>query len=336
MAGGTPTVSVALCTRDGAEFVAAQLASIVAQTLPPSEIVLSDDASVDSTVRIVEEAIALANATRAIPIRLVVLRNPVALGVAKNFERAIAACTGDLIALSDQDDLWQPDRLALIVVIFAERPELDLLHSDAVLINSVGISLDSSLFESLEISEATRAEVHGGRSFDVLMRRNIATGATMVFRRTLFDRAAPFADGWVHDEWLAIVAAAYGGLDLTESRLIRYRQHGSNQIGVEQLGIVGKIARMLEPGWTRSERLLLRATSLEARLRDRMAELPPERHAAAVAKLEHERVRSGLSVHRVLRVTAVVREMRTGRYSRFGRGRADAARDLLQPLRRPR
>lgn len=336
MAGETPTISVALCTHDGAEFVAEQLASIVAQTLPPSEIVLSDDASVDSTVRIVEEAITLANATRAIPLRLVVLHNPVALGVAKNFEQAIAACSGDLVALSDQDDLWQPDRLAVIVGIFAARPELDLLHSDAVLIDAVGIPLDSSLFESLEISEATRADVHGGRSFEVLMRRNIATGATMVFRRSLFDRAAPFADGWVHDEWLAIIAAAFGGLDLTESRLIQYRQHGSNQIGVEQLGIVGRIGRMLEPGRTRSERLLLRATSLEARLRERMEELPPERHAAAVAKLGHERVRSGLSVHRVLRVTAVVRELRTGRYSRFGRGSADAVRDLLQPLGRPR
>src|SRR4051812_21689758 len=119
-------VSVALCTHNGAAFIAEQLESIAGQRPAPAEIVLSDDASADDTV-----AIARAVMAEHPGIDFRVLENRPALGVTGNFERAVAACTGDLVALSDQDDLWHDGRLALVSAIFASRPELLLLHSDA-------------------------------------------------------------------------------------------------------------------------------------------------------------------------------------------------------------
>src|ERR687894_3003245 len=97
--------SVAMCTYNGARFVAEQLASVAAQTRPPDELVVCDDGSTDETCRLVEEFAARA----PFPVRLFV--NERNLGSTRNFGRAVALCEGDLVALSDQDDVWHPEKL---------------------------------------------------------------------------------------------------------------------------------------------------------------------------------------------------------------------------------
>src|ERR687885_1327551 len=99
-------VSVAMCTYNGAAFLREQLQSLAAQARTPDELVVCDDASADATVRVVREFAAAA----PFPVRLTV--NERNLGSTKNFERAISLCAGDLVALSDQDDLWLPAKLA--------------------------------------------------------------------------------------------------------------------------------------------------------------------------------------------------------------------------------
>lgn len=327
------TVSVALCTHNGAEFVADQLLSILGQSELPNEIILSDDASVDATVelarRIIDAFVALHPAAE-IEFRL--LRNSAPLGVTKNFEQAIEACSSQLVALSDQDDIWAPNRLSRVKSIFLERPDLLLLHSDARLVDENGAVLPGTLLGALEVSALAMHAIHEGNAFDVLMRRNVVTGATTIFRRPLFRSAAPFPESWVHDEWLAIVASMLGGVDVLEETLVDYRQHAANQIGVRRLMLFGKMGRMLEPGVERNHRLIERAKALADRLAEMGGDVPQRYVDAAQRKLAHERLRSSLSRHRVLRVVPVIREMLTGRYSEFGRGTLDAVRDLLQPL----
>jgi glycosyltransferase involved in cell wall biosynthesis len=321
-----------LCTYNGERFLREQLDSVFAQSVPPMQLVVSDDGSTDTTVAIVEEAI---NAHRQpgsrAAITVTVLRNSAPVGVVSNFQLAISACSGDLVVLCDQDDIWRTDRLERIVSEFDARPDLLLLHSDATLIDAEGQPLAGSLFEALEINRGMQREVHEGREWGLLMRRNIVTGATTGFRRTLAGVALPVPDGWLHDEWLAVVAAATGTIDLTAERLISYRQHDSNQVGVRMLDFRGKVGRMFETGSARSARLLARATSLVSRLPD-LPGVRPEKIADARAKLVHEQVRSGLGRHRISRIVPVVGELASGRYGRFGRGVADAARDILQPV----
>src|SRR6185295_6827977 len=97
-----------MCTWNGAAYLRDQLESIAAQTRLPDELIMCDDASIDGT-----PAIARAFAARApFPVRLEI--NEATVGVRQNFTKAIAACTGDLIALSDQDDVWRPDKLRVI------------------------------------------------------------------------------------------------------------------------------------------------------------------------------------------------------------------------------
>lgn len=317
-------VSVALCTRNGATYLEAQLRSILAQTLPPREIVLSDDDSRDGTVAIAEAVVAEHGAG----VMLRVLRNDPARGVAANFEQAILACRSEFVALSDQDDVWMPHRLATALAVFEARPALELVHSDAGLIDERGEPLEVTLFRALEIGQAEVAAIHDGRARDLLMRRNIVTGATVMLRRELAVAAAPFPNAWLHDEWLAIVAAARGGIDVVADPLIGYRQHGANEVGAAKLSVVGKFRRMTEPGSSRSERLLARASQLADRAPDLMPALVP----SALDKLAHERMRSALPGFRPARLGPVLKELGTGRYRRFGRGATDAVRDLLQPL----
>lgn len=323
------SVSVALCTRNGEAYIGAQLASILAQTVRPAEIVLSDDGSTDGTVALARQQLAGSG------VALTVIENAVPLGVTANFAQAILACTHPLVALSDQDDEWMPDRLERAIALFEARPDLELVHGDATLVDGAGRDLGATLFEALGVGPTQVTAIHGGAALELLLRRNLVTGATTMIRRSLAERATPFPDAWVHDEWLAVVAAAAGRLDVVDAPLIAYRQHGSNQIGVARLGLVGKLRRMLEPGAARSARLLRRAVQLAERFAV-LEGVSDEQRAAVGEKLAHERVRSALSRHRILRLVPVLRELGTGRYHRFGRGPADAVRDVLQPLNDPR
>jgi glycosyltransferase involved in cell wall biosynthesis len=327
------TVSVALCTHNGAGYLAKQLLSILGQTAPPDEIVLSDDASRDDTVDIAERVVSEWRVAHpGTTPRFQVVRNTAALGVTANFEGALAACVGDVIALSDQDDVWLPKRLEIMVGEFARRPDLDLLHSDARLVDGEGDDLGTTLLGTLGVTAAVRAAEHSGHAFDLLLRRNVVTGATALVRRDLVLRARPFPEAWVHDEWLAMVAAATGVVDVLDEALVDYRQHDANQIGVTALDAAGHIGRLRAPRTLRNKRLLARAEALAERAPAFVPAPDSDRLGLIEAKLVHERMRSALPAPRVARVWPVLREWATGRYSRFGRGLQDVLRDLVQPV----
>ena len=327
----SPSVSVALCTHNGMPYLGEQIASILAQSELPSQLVLSDDASTDGTVASVRTALEQFRADHGASIELVVLENRVPLGVTKNFEQAIAACTGELVALCDQDDVWAPNRIALATAQFAARPELLLLHGNARLVDGTGAPIGYSLFDGIALTQAELAEIHAGNEFSTLLRRNVVTGATTMFRRTLLERAAPFPARWVHDEWLAILASILGTTDVLVEPLIDYRQHGRNQIGARKRSLGGKLAEL---GGSRTERgayLVARAEALQARL-EALGPLVPSSAVDLVArKVAHERRRRDLPALRLARLAGILRESRSGDYARFGRPRYDIVRDLFQP-----
>lgn len=322
-------VSVALGTRNGARFLGEQIGSILAQSHPVDEIVLSDDASTDGTVALAERLVAEHRASGG-RVELRVLRNQPALGVTANFEQALRAATGHLVALADQDDVWRPDRVERALEAFAARPGVQLVASDATLIDADGAELGTTLFGTLGLGDALRERLDGPEAFDELLRRNLLTGATVMVRRGLVERAAPFPASWVHDEWLAVVASVTGGIAVLPDRLIGYRQHGENQIGVTALGWSGRFEKLRAPRSDRNARLLARAVDLAERLPAIAA--PHAGVAERVAeKLVHERVRSGLPRRRLRRIAPVLREWRTGGYRRYGLGAQDVLRDLIQP-----
>ncbi|MBO1737386.1 glycosyltransferase family 2 protein [Leifsonia sp. TF02-11] len=319
------SVSVALCTRNGERFIAAQVKSILAQEPRVAELVVSDDGSSDRTLAIVEETVRAHGAG----VRLRILRNAEPLGVTANFEQAIAACTGDLVALSDQDDVWHSGRLAAVVAPFEDERML-LVHSDAALVGADGEPLGGTLFEALAITAEVLAEENSGDALGLLLRRNVVTGATTVLRASLAARARPFPDGWVHDEWLAVCAAILGSLHGLAAPTIDYRQHGANQIGVIRPTLRYKIARVFEPGATRQARLARQFAQLAERAPG-FPELSDTDRARIAEKAEFEANRSRLPTNRLRRIGPIRRLARGRRYERFAsQGALDVLRDLMR------
>jgi glycosyltransferase involved in cell wall biosynthesis len=323
-------ISVALCTHDGARFVGEQVRSILAQVPEPGEIVLGDDASRDDTVAIVERLVAEHRAAGG-RTELVVRRHDPALGVVANFADALAHARGDLVALSDQDDVWLPGRLAAAVAAFDADPRLLLVHGDARLIDAEGHPTGTTLLQALEATPGERAGLARGDAFATLLRRNLVTGATVVLRRSLVDAAAPFPPGWVHDEWLAVIAAAVGELRLLPETLIDYRQHGGNQIGARRPTMADRWAKLREPREPRASGLVARTSALVDRL-ERLGDAVPSAHlAGARARLAHEQRRRALPRVPVARVPRIAAAYLRGDYRRYSRGAIDVLRDLVQP-----
>lgn len=320
----TPRVSVALCTYNGGRFIAEQLESILDQD-EVLEVVISDDGSTDDTLEQVQGVVDRRGAASTVR----VIRGG-GLGVTANFEHAVRACRGELIALSDQDDVWLPGRLAAQVGSLDAAPGAALLFADAELIDAEGVPLGATLFERLEVGPALLAAVASPRGFDQLLRRNIATGATVVFRRALLDQTLPFPREWVHDEWLAIVAAATSGVIPLDRPVTAYRQHGANEIGVAEPTLRHKIRRVLQPRGDRNRGLAARTSVLARRLE--VLGIRGEALAAARAKAGFERFRAQLPANRLRRIAPVIVRAASGDYRRYAsQGAMDIVRDLLQP-----
>lgn len=322
MTAAAHAVGVALCTYEGERYVGEQLSSILAQDPAPAEIIVGDDGSSDRTVEIVTQTVA-----GTVP--LTVLPGAGRLGVTKNFERTVSAVSAPLVALSDQDDVWHPERLDRLVRIFDDESVL-LVHTDARLVDSNGTPLGRTLFQDLEVSpEELRLEA-SRRPLDAFIRRNLATGATVVFRRSLVEAALPFPEDWVHDEWLATLAAALGQVRAVAEPTIDYRLHGANQIGVAAPTLRYKLSRVFEPRGDRNAVLARRFTQLAVRLEELGAD--ESVCATARAKARFEDQRAALPRWRWRRLLRVLRLARSGGYTRYAsRGRADIVRDLVQP-----
>lgn len=319
-------VSVVLCTYNGERFLDAQLDSLLAQTRLPDEVIASDDASSDGTwARL--QAFAERAGGRGIEVRL--QRNPANLGYVHNFEQGLQAAGGELLFPCDQDDAWHPRRIELCVKAFARDPGLLLLHTDARLVDAAGEPLGRRLFEVLGVTAGELTAMHAGRAAEVLLRRNIVTGATMALRRELLTQALPVAEGWVHDEWLAAVAALVGRVNTLEETTIDYRQHGGNQLGARKRSL----GERADAGARRDYREAMAAKMCALAWRVDAGGLQPPDDARELLRerLRHDRVRTSLPRARWQRIAPVLGELRAGGYARFGTGLRGALLDLVGP-----
>jgi glycosyltransferase involved in cell wall biosynthesis len=207
------TVTVALATYNGAKFLAEQLDSIQAQTVPDLEIVVSDDGSEDGTWELLEQRAAREP-------RMRIMRNPSTRGVRGNFESAIAAARGAWIAPADQDDIWEADKLAVLLDAVRQAPGAVMAYSDSELIDSDGRRLGKRAFQRMVAFD-------GGEPL-ILAFRNCVSGHAMLFHRGLLEVALPFPDAPIYDWWLATAATSVGRVVRVDRPLVRHRQHGGN------------------------------------------------------------------------------------------------------------
>ncbi|HVL06285.1 MAG TPA: glycosyltransferase family 2 protein [Acidimicrobiales bacterium] len=312
-------VSVALCTFRGERFLAAQLESIAAQTVLPAEVVVCDDGSTDGTVDIV----ARFTADAPFPVRL--HANPENLGVTANFAGAIARCRGAIIALADQDDVWAPEKLERLVAAFEDHPEAGAVFSDAELVDEALRPLGRTLFHATGFTAGRRRRFAAGHALDVLVARPVVCGATLTFRSSFRDLVLPIPGTGLHDIWIAGLLASVSEIVVLPEPLVRYRQHGANQVGAASRGLRAKLATRRRQGVLGDEIAHYRAMAERLR-RAPAGRVDPHALRLLGRKVEHLEFRYGLPRHRV---GAVLAELLRGRYHRYSRGLESAGYDLL-------
>ncbi len=318
-------ISVALCTYNGEQFLPQQLASIAKQTRLPDEVVICDDHSTDRTVALVQEFAAAAS----YPVRL--FENERNLGFAANFERAIRLCNGDLIALSDQDDIWYPHRLEISEQEFIAHARAGLVFSDADLVDEHDRLTGQTLWQRLGFIGRCKRDLLAGQ-YVVLAKHRFVTGATVIFRANLRDRCLPIGAGWIHDEWIAMIVAAFADLRPIDQPLIRYRIHGSQQVG-----FVNKLEQRAQ-GKTRGERHWARVAESARELReicDALSAMHPEQERGVLPAyrrhLQFLCFRSNLPAGRMARLGPALN--RYGQYRIHASGLASMLKDMI--LKRP-
>lgn len=223
------TLSIALCTYNGSKFLREQLQSLANQTLLPFEVIITDDCSTDNTASIIQEF------SNQLNIRIFV--NNSALKVTKNFEKAISLCSGDIILLCDQDDIWHADKLAKISQYFQENPNQAAVFSDADLVDEKGVSLNKNFWSVVRFLEPQIQYFKDGNVVELLLAGNRSAGCMMALRRELVEKIIPFPTQiplMIHDNWITIVAAMLDSIGIIEEQLISYRQHSFQQIGTRK------------------------------------------------------------------------------------------------------
>jgi glycosyltransferase involved in cell wall biosynthesis len=206
-----PLVSIALCVYNGEKYLKEQLDSLVKQTYPNIEIVVVDDGSRDRSREILREY------QQQYPV-FRVFENEVNLGYVKNFEKAIGLCEGEYIALCDQDDIWDLEKISKQVAGIGDSL---LIYHDSAFMDEQG----KPMTWKKKMSDIIH--LYSGDDPKVFLYFNCVSGHSILFKRDLRDEFLPFNPDHFHDHWIAYVAANLGSIEVINETLVNYRQHTS-------------------------------------------------------------------------------------------------------------
>ena len=206
-------ISIAMCSYNGERFIKEQIDSILYQTYSNFELIITDDCSSDKTIEIIKNY-------QENDKRIKLYQNETNLGFVKNFEKSISLCTGDYIALADQDDIWKKDKLKTFIENIGENV---LIYSDALLIDEHASSMEKELIRPDK-------DLISGSNNRAFILENCISGNTLMFKKELVEQILPIPDDIsFHDRWIAFVASTYGSIIFTDEPMTYYRRY-SEQI----------------------------------------------------------------------------------------------------------
>lgn len=198
-------ISVCIATYNGERFIREQIDSILRQLSSDDEIIVSDDGSTDNTISIINSIDDK---------RIRVIEGPRKQSPTSNFECALKASKGDFIFMSDQDDVWKPNKVK-ICMEWLQR--YDCVVSDAEVTDSSLNPLYPSLYAIMQVRQ--------GRIYNTIW-KNGYTGCCMAFRRNVLEASLPFPKYIpMHDIWIGNVAAYKYNVKFIPDTLIYFRRH---------------------------------------------------------------------------------------------------------------
>lgn len=221
-------ISIAMTTYNGERFLQEQLDSFLWQTRLPDELVVCDDGSTDRTLEVLE-----AFAHKA-PFPVRVFRNPQRLGFSKNFEKAALMCSGDLIAFSDQDDVWLPKKLFLISDSFKDKNIGFVFH-------------DFIIYGNKRSKFKYNVACNKNKLIRFIMQDNAILGCSLAIRN-IFHKITifPIPEYWSYDKWLPFVLINFYNFYHINYPLILYRQHDKQLFGIRKKFLYEKIINAIK------------------------------------------------------------------------------------------
>lgn len=233
-----------MTTYNGENYIQQQLDSILRQTYLPDELIICDDNSTDNTINIVNEFLKIS------PFLAKIFCNKKNIGYVLNFQKAISLCTGDVILLSDHDDIWCPDRIERTYIAFENNPNCGYLFSDAHLINNLGEDIKDRLWRRVGFTLARQSDfADPDKQPHILFPQNCVTGATLAFRAKHREYILPFPllENLIHDGWISLILSLCGFYGIALQRpLIYYRIHKDQQLGVPKYNFLSKIKSLFK------------------------------------------------------------------------------------------
>ncbi len=200
-------ISVAMAVYNGEKYLKDQLNSILSQIGEDDEIIISYNPSIDKTLDIIENYKKYDKRIKCF------ICND--MGVISNFENALMHCTGNIIFLSDQDDIWKSNKVEKVIRCFDNKEILAVLHNTEVVDENL-IPLGKSLFDNSRVKKGVIRNIV----------KNSFQGSCLAFRSCLMNKICPIPKSIaMHDQWIGILAEYYGETLFIEDKLILYRRH---------------------------------------------------------------------------------------------------------------
>lgn len=255
-------IDILMPTYQGEAFIAAQIDSILQQSVSQFRLIIRDDGSTDNTVAIISEK------AKQDP-RITFVQADHNQGVIANISALMSLSRANYVMLADQDDIWLPQKaeqtLAGMKQLEAHFGELPLLvHTDLTVVDAQLKNIHPSFWSYAKLN------VWKMHSLNRLLVQNVVTGCTMMMNRRLLELSAPIPkSALMHDWWIALVAASTGKIGYIPSPTILYRQHASNQLGARKESYIA----LLKALWAHPQRHIERVSQLLNRQQEQALDL---------------------------------------------------------------
>jgi glycosyltransferase involved in cell wall biosynthesis len=204
-------ISICVATYNGEKYILEQLESIIKQMSECDELIISDDSSSDDTVSIIKGI----EDTRLVLLENQKFRDPIF-----NFENAIRYASGDVIVLSDQDDVWMDNKLDIVRDSFMKaRNTVHTIVMDSIVVDGHLNVLHDSVFDLMNSGSGIVKNYY----------KNTYLGCSMAFSRELCQYILPFPKKIsMHDAWIGLICEMYGKVEFVKIPTLLFRRHGNN------------------------------------------------------------------------------------------------------------
>ena len=313
-------ISVAIAAYCGEKFIGEQLASIAVQTRVPDEVVICDDSPDGLTEKTVMKYSDMLN------IRY--FRNDSPLGAAANFNKALSLCSGEVIFLCDQDDLWYPHKVSEMIK-YLKSGTVSAVFCDSDITDANGEDRKITHFETRGYGNLRKVSAGMWQGqFEQSCRRFPGAGHDMAFTKEFLDAVLPIPElKNCHDNYLGVAGAALEAWKVIPDSLGIFRRHekstsqaGDRMTWLRQL----KEARQSVGANTFEWNVKLFSAVLE-----RLPQLPDERKKLLEKRIAHSQKRADMPGFFFHRLPVVLAEFRNGNYAKFGRGWKNIIQDLF-------